>query len=313
MRVFLAGASGVIGRQLVPVLLAAGHEVTGTSRSERRVQELRALGAEGVVCDALDRDAVREAVAAAAPEAVIHQLTALPARIDPRTIARDFELNDRLRTEGTRILVDAAQAAGAKRILAQSIAFSYRAGPPGTLHGEEDPLIAAAEADSSYSRSAGALCALEETVLAANGIVLRYGYFYGPGAAIASDGSMADALRSRQFPIVGGGTGVWSFVQVHDAAEATLAALERGTPGTAYNVVDDEPARVSEWLPALAAAVGAKPPRRVPAWLARPLAGSYGVQVMTRAQGASNARAKQELGWAPACPSWREGFRTALG
>jgi 2-alkyl-3-oxoalkanoate reductase len=313
MRVFFAGATGVIGRQLMPLLLAAGHEVVGMTRSESRAEQLRGSGAEAVVCDALDRDAVHAAVAGAAPEAVIHQLTALPAQINPRTIRRDFELNDRLRSEGTGILVDAARAAGVERIVAQSIAFTYRPGQPGTLHVESDPLITAEEADQSYSRTAGAVCTLEQTVLGAGGIVLRYGYFYGPGSAVASDGSMAAALRSRQLPIVGSGGGVWSFVQIHDAAEATLAALERGTPGSVYNVVDDEPARVSEWAPALAAAVGAKPPRRVPAWLARLIAGSYGVSIMTSAQGASNAKVKRELGWTPRHASWRQGFTEALG
>ncbi len=313
MRVFLAGATGVIGRQLVPLLLAAGHDVTGTTRSQERAERLSATGARGVVCDALDRDAVHAAVAAARPEAVIHQLTALPAAIDPRTIRRDFVLNDRLRDEGTKILVDAAQEAGVQRILAQSIAFSYVPGPPGTLHSEEDPLLSAAQSDRSYARSAEAVRSLERTVRGAGGVVLRYGYFYGPGSAISGDGWTADLLRARRLPIIGGGTGVWSFVHVRDTAAATLAALERGTAGAAYNIVDDDPAPVAEWVPALAAAVGAKPPLRVPAWLARPLAGRYGVTVMTQQQGASNERAKRELGWTPADPSWREGFRTALG
>jgi len=312
VRVFLAGATGVIGRRLVPLLLADGHEVTGISRSPQRAAQLDALGVRGVVCDALDREAVRAAVAAARPEVVIHQLTSLPAAIDPRTIARDFELNDRLRSDGTRILVDAAREAGASRILAQSIAFSYRPGPPGTIHSEQDPLISAEEADRAYSRSAGAICALEESVLAADGIVLRYGYFYGPGAAISSDGSTGHLLKARRLPVVGGGHGVWSFIQIDDAAAATLAALHRGTPGSAYNVVDDDPAPVREWVPELARALGAKSPLKVPAWLARPLAGSYGVYVMTSAQGASNALAKRELGWQPKHSSWREGFKTAL-
>jgi nucleoside-diphosphate-sugar epimerase len=320
VRVFLAGATGVIGRQLVPVLLAAGHEVTGTTRSQERADQLSAAGVRGVACDALDREAVRKAIAAAQPEAVIHQLTALPAAIDPRTIERDFVLNDRLRDEGTKILVDAAQETGAKRILAQSIAFSYVPGPRGTLHGEDDPLLSAAQTDRSYARSAEAVRSLERTVRGGappakrvGGVVLRYGYFYGPGASFSRDGWTAELMRRRRLPVVGGGAGVWSFVHVRDAAEATLAALERGTAGAAYNIVDDDPAPVAEWVPALAAAVGAKPPRRVPAWLARPLAGRYGVTVMTRAQGASNERAKRDLGWTPAHPSWREGFKTALG
>ena len=312
MRIFLVGATGAIGRRLVPMLVAAGHEVTGATRSPERAAQLDAAGAHGVVCDALDREAVTAAVADARPEAVIHQLTSIPAAIDPRTMERDFELNDRLRSEGTRILVEAAQQVGASRILAQSIAFSYRPGPPGTIHVEEDPLITGAEAGRPYARSADAVRSLEETVLTAGGIVLRYGYFYGPGTAIARGGSTGEAVKARRLPVVGGGHGVWSFVHIDDAAAATVAALEHGTPGSAYNIVDDAPAEVREWIPALADALGAKRPLRVPAWLARPLAGAYGVRVMTEAQGASGARARQELGWTPAHLSWREGFKTAL-
>jgi nucleoside-diphosphate-sugar epimerase len=312
VRVFLAGATGAIGRQLVPRLIAAGHEVTGTTRSSQRAAQLEASGAKAVVLDALDRSAVHSAVAAAAPEAVIHQLTALPQRIDPRKVERDFVLNDRLRSEGTEILVTAAQAAGARRIIAQSISFFYAPGPPGTLHSESDPLLSAERAPAMMKRSTAAVETLERTVLGAGGLVLRYGYFYGPGTAIAADGSMGQDLARRRMPVVGGGTGVWSLIHIADAAEATVAALEHGAGG-AYNIVDDHPAKVAEWLPALAAAVGAPKPMRVPAWLARPLAGEYGVATMTAAQGASNAKAKAELGWTPTHPDWREGFRTALG
>lgn len=310
MRVFVAGATGVIGRRLVPMLLADGHQVTGMTRSQEKADALRAAGVEPVVADALDAQAVAGAVNAARPDAVIHQLTSLPPRIDPRTIARDFAMNDRLRSEGTRILVDAAQATGATRILAQSIAFAYAPGPAGTVHGEDDPLYL--DSPEPFRRSAHALHDLESTVVGAGGIALRYGYFYGPGSSISVSGSMGDDVARRRMPIVGRGQGVWSFVHVDDAARATVAALTRGAPG-AYNIVDDDPAPVVRWLPALAEALGAKKPRRVPAWLARPLAGSYGVTTMTRAQGASNKLAKRELGWAPEYPSWREGFRTALG
>ncbi|MGO9489535.1 MAG: NAD-dependent epimerase/dehydratase family protein [Solirubrobacteraceae bacterium] len=312
MRVFLAGATGVIGRQLVPMLLADGHELTGCTRSPQRARELRAAGAEAVVLDALEEPAMRAALRDARPDAVLHQLTALPPRIDPRTIERDFILNDRLRDEGTRILVEAAREAGASRILAQSIAFSYAPGPPGTLHDEQDPLLSEEQAGPSFRRSAAALRSLERTVLDADGLLLRYGYFYGAGSAISRSGSMVADVRRRRLPIVGGGRGVWSFIQVEDAARATVAALGSGGAG-AYNVVDDDPAPVAAWLPALARALGAKPPRRVPAWLARPLAGSYGVTVMTSGQGASNARARRELAWEPRYPSWREGFERALG
>ncbi len=310
MRVFLAGATGVIGRRLTPLLIAEGHEVTAMSRSAQRAEALRAMGAEPAVADALDAGAVDAALLAAQPEAVIHQLTALPRRIDPRKMERDFELNDRLRSEGTRILVQAAQAAGARRILAQSIAFAYAPGPPGSVHGEQDPLLS--EAPGSFARSLNAIAELERTVLGAEGVVLRYGYFYGAGSAISRTGSMAEDVARRRMPIVGGGGGVWSFIHVDDAARATVAALERAAPG-AYNVVDDEPAPVAAWLPALAAALGARRPLRIPAFVARFAAGSYGVSVMTEAQGASNERIKRELDWTPDYPSWREGFRGALG
>jgi nucleoside-diphosphate-sugar epimerase len=312
MRIFLAGATGAIGRQLLPLLAADGHDVVGTTRSPAKVDALRAAGAEPILLDALDPAAVRTAVAGACPDAVIHELTALPQRIDPRKMERDFALNDRLRSEGTRYLVEAAQAAGAKRIIAQSIAFAYAPGPPGTVHVEADRLLPASEAHKSYRRSAQAMADLEHAVLDADGLVLRYGYFYGPGTAIARTGSMGGDLARRRLPIVGRGSGVWSFVHVEDAAEATVAALSRGAPGT-YNVVDDEPAAVADWLPALADALHARRPLRVPALLARPVAGSYGVAIMTRAQGASNELAKRELGWQPRHPSWREGFRSALG
>jgi nucleoside-diphosphate-sugar epimerase len=310
VRVFLAGATGVIGRRLLPMLLAEGHRVTGMTHSRGKLEQLRAAGAEAVLADALDAEAVRARVSAAQPDAVIHQLTALPARIDPRRIARDFELNDRLRSEGTRILVEAAIAAGAGRIVAQSIAFAYAPGPANTIHGESDPLFV--DAPEPFRRSARAIAELERAVIEAGGLALRFGYFYGPGSAISARGSMGQDVARRRMPVVGRGDGVWSFVHVDDAARATVAALTRGASG-AYNVVDDEPAPVREWLPALAAALRAPPPRRVPVLLARLAAGSYGVATMTRAQGAGNGVAARELGWRPEHASWREGFRGALG
>jgi len=309
MRVLVAGATGAIGRALVPALLAAGHEAIAMCRSEASAEQARAAGAEVVMADALDAAAVGTAVAQARPAAVVNQLTALPKRIDPRRIERDFELNDRLRSEGSSILAGAARAAGAEKLIAQSIAFMYEPGPPGTLHGEDDPLIR--EPPPAFARTADAVKTLERTTLDAGGTVLRYGYFYGPGSAVAGDGSMAGELRRRRMPVVGRGTGVWSFVHVKDAAAATVAALT--APPGVYNITDDDPAPVSEWLPALAQAVGAPRPMRVPAFIARLAAGEYGVATMTQAQGASNARAKSELGWRPAHPSWREGFATALG
>lgn len=312
MRVFVAGATGAIGRQLVPQLLAEGHQVTGMTRSPQRARELQASGAEAAVADALDAQAVTAAVAAAQPEVVIHQLTAIPPRLDPRRIERDFELNDRLRTEGTRHLVGAAQAAGVRRVIAQSIAFIYAPGPAGTVHVESDPLISDEQAPQSFRRTAGAVRELERSTLAANGVVLRYGFFYGPGSGIAKDGSFAEDLARRRMPIVGGGAGVWSFIHVHDAARATVAALTHEGPAI-FNVVDDDPAPVAQWLPALALALGAPRPWRVPTFLARPLAGEYGVRTMTQSQGASNALAKRELDWQPRYRSWREGFQDGLG
>ncbi len=312
MRIFLAGATGVIGRRLVPQLLSAGHEVTGTTRSPERARELEASGAGAAVLDALDEAAVVAAVRAAAPQAVIHQLTALPAKIEPRRIERDFVLNDRLRSEGTRILLGAASEAGVERIIAQSISFSYAPGPPGTLHDERDPLLGESDSPPAFRRSALALRELERQVGEAGGLTLRYGYFYGPASAISPSGSMGRELARRRMPVLGAGTGVWSFVHVDDAATATLAALTRGAPG-AYNIVDDEPAAVAEWLPALARAIGAPAPLRIPVLLARPLAGAYGVATMTSAQGALNAKARRELDWTPRYPSWRQGFAEGLG
>ncbi len=310
MRVFLAGATGVIGRQLVPLLLADGHQVTASTRTPQKSEALRAAGVEAVVLDALDGVAVKAALKAAHPDVVIHQLTAIPARLDPRKIERDFVLTDRLRSEGTRLLVAAAQEAGAARVIAQSIAFAYAPGPPGTVHTERDPLILE-QAPKSFRRSAGALRDLEAAVLGASGTVLRYGYFYGPGSGISREGAIVRDLARRRLPIVGRGEGVWSFIHVEDAARATVAVLEREGPES-FNIVDDDPAPVAQWLPALAVAAGAPRPLRLPTVIARVVAGSYGVAAMTRSQGASNALARQALGWQPQYPSWREGFSAVL-
>jgi nucleoside-diphosphate-sugar epimerase len=310
VRVFVAGASGVIGRRLVPLLIAGGHQVTAMTRTPEKMSELSAMRAEPVLADGLDGAAVENAVVDARPDAVINELTSIPPRINPRRMERDFALNDRLRVEGTRHLVTAAQKAGARRILAQSIAFSYAPGPPGTVHSEQDPLFL--DAPPPFRRSALALDQLERAVLDVGGLVLRYGYFYGPGSAVSRAGSVGQDVIRRRLPIVGGGGGVWSFIHVDDAACATLMALNRGASG-AYNIVDDEPARVSDWLPHLAETLGVRRPRRVPALIARLAAGSYGVATMTRAQGASNELAKRELGWSPEYPTWREGFRRSLG
>ncbi|MEZ5076410.1 MAG: NAD(P)-dependent oxidoreductase [Solirubrobacterales bacterium] len=308
MRVFVAGASGVLGRPLLPKLLAAGHQVTGTTRRPERAAAIRAAGAEAVVCDALDAAALREAVLAARPEAVIHLLTALPQRYDPRS---DYlAATDRIRVEGTRNLLEAVTAAGARRVVAESIAFAYR--PEGSwVKGEDEPL---AGGPGKLGATFGAVAELERQVLAGQrfeGIVLRYGWLYGPGTYYDRGGQQAEEVERRRFPVVGKGTGTFSFLHVEDAADATLAALERGAPGT-YNVVDDEPAPLREWLPVYAAALGAGPPRRVPAWLARIVAGKDAAAAALAMRGAANAKAKRELGWEPGHPSWRQGFREAL-
>lgn len=308
MRIFLAGAAGAVGRRLVPMLVAAGHEVVGTTRSAARVPEVAALGAEPVVLDALDAAAVRDAVAAAAPEVLVHQLTALSGPIDLRHFERTFAATNRLRTEGTDNLLAAARAAGVRLVVAQSFAgwpADRTGGPVATEDAPFDP-------DPAAPQTLAAIRHLETAVAAYPGIVLRYGGFYGPGTSLAGDGGEVGALlRKRAFPLVGGGTGVWSFCHVTDAASATVVAIGRGTPGT-YAVCDDEPAPVAEWLPVLAARLGAPRPLRVPAWLVRPLLGAQGTLMMTASRGASNAKAKRELGWTPAYPSWREGFRTGL-
>ena len=310
MRVFVAGATGAIGRQLVPRLVAAGHEVHGMTRSESRQAMLSELGAVPVVADALDPDQVAEAVARARPEVIVHQLTAIGA-VDMRHFDRDFALTNRLRTEGTDHLLSAGQAVGVRRFVAQSNGAAPYARTGGAVKDEEDPL------DPTPAREMRAMVAairhLEEAVLGADwteGIVLRYGAFYGPGTSLAPGEQLFELIRKRKFPLVGDGAGVWSFIQIADAAEATLAAVEHGSRGV-YNVVDDDPAPVAEWLPALARTLGAKKPMRVPRFIGRLFAGEAGVVMMTDVRGASNAKAKRELGWHPAHPSWRQGFAAA--
>lgn len=301
----------MIGRRLLPMLRQAGHDVTAMTRSPGKAEQLRAAGAEPVVCDVFDAEALRDAVTAAAPEVLIHELTDLPPNIDPRKMEEQAAGNDRIREQGTRNLVDAALAAGARRIVAQSIAFAY--GPVGGLKSEDDPLFD--EAPWPWARSVKALHSLEDAVTKTEGIegvVLRYGFFYGPGSSYAQDGFWAGEVRRRRFPVVGRGSGVFSFIHVDDAAAATVAAAERGRPGI-YNVVDDDPAPMRDWLPAYAQAVGAKKPFRVPKLLARIVAGEYTTQMATELRGASNERAKRELGWAPRYGSWRQGFSEALG
>ncbi len=279
------------------------------TRREERAEEIRAAGAECAVCDVFDVGALNAAVAAAEPDAVIHALTALPPKFNPR---RDYLApTNRVRTEGTRNLLAAARAAGARRLVAESVAFFYRP-EGGWVKDEEAP--AYEEAPGNFRAAAAAVLDLERQVLGAegmDGIVLRCGWLYGPGTYYGADGSSAADVRKRRLPIVGAGTGTFSFVHVEDAAAAFVAALERGAPG-AYNVVDDEPAALAEWLPVYAEALGAKPPRRVPAWLARLVAGRAMAAAALTMRGAANAKAKRELGWQPAHPSWRQGFAASL-
>jgi nucleoside-diphosphate-sugar epimerase len=306
MHVFLAGASGAVGRSLIPLLTSNGHTVTGTTRTAGKADALRALGAEPVVLDGLDRAAVLQAVEAARPDAIVHQMTALAGLTDLRHVERSFAQTNRLRTEGIDHLLAAAQASGVERVIAQSYTGWPYARVGGPVKTEDDPLDP--DPPQQLRTTLAAIRHLEETTTRAGGVALRYGGFYGPGTGAAPGGEQWEAVRARKFPLVGDGGGVWSFCHVEDAAAATLAALERWTPGQLYNVCDDEPAPVREWLPALARAAGAKPPRHVPRWLARLLAGEHTVAMMCEIRGASNAKAKQQLGWSPRWPTWREGF-----
>jgi nucleoside-diphosphate-sugar epimerase len=317
MKVFVAGATGALGTQLVPQLVARGHEVVGMTRTASKQDELRALGARPVVVDALDPDAVAQAVASAEPEVIVHQLTALSGKMSLRDArhperAPMAQMTNRLRTEATDHLLAAGRAVGARRFVAQSFGSFRFTRTGGPLQTEADP------PDLDH-RQPGleAILYLEEAVTTIDwgeGLVLRYGGFYGPGTGIssASDAVMAGPIRKRRFPIVGGGGGVWSLIHIYDAAAATAIAVERGEPGI-YNIVDDEPAPVREWLPVLASELGAKPPRHIPRWLARLAAGEMATRMMTEAQGASNEKAKRELGWQLRYPSWRQGFAQGLG
>ena len=310
MRVFVAGGTGVMGRRLVPQLVARGHQVTATTTNAAKLDLLAQLGAAGVVMDGLDAAAVGEAVAAARPDSIVHQMTAIsPAHAgqpDIKHIDRWFATTNRLRTEGTDHLLAAAEAVGVSHFAAQSYASWNGIRTGGWVKTEEDPLD---PADGTIMHAgAVAIRHVEEAVLGAGGTVLRYGGFYGPGAT----DDQVELVRKRQFPLVGGGTGYSSWVHLDDAASATVLAVEQKVSGV-FNIVDDEPAPASEWLPYLAACAGAKPPMRVPRWLARLLAGDAAVTMMTEGRGFSNAKAKRELGWELRYPSWRQGFREGLG
>ena len=309
MRVFVAGASGVVGRRLVPQLVDRGHDVVATARTPENLETLRALGAEAVVMDGLDAASVGEAVATAEPEAVIHQMSALAGMSDLRRFDEEFALTNELRTRGLDHLLTASEAVGVRRFVAQSYTGWPNERVGGPVKTESDPLDP--DPPAQQRRSVEAIDYLERVVTAGpiEGVVLRYGSLYGPGTSMANE--YADLIRARKLPLVGDGAGVWSFIHVDDAAKAAVVAAEGGAPGV-YNIVDDDPAPVAEWLPYLAECLGARPPRHVPAWIARFAIGEVGVSMMTQIRGASNAKARRELGWEPAWRSWRKGFVSGL-
>lgn len=302
MKVFLAGGTGAVGRRLVPQLVAAGHEVVATTRHEDRQAQLWNLGARPAVMDGLDADSVGRAVAEAEPDVVIHQMTAI-AEFDLRHFDRTFAVTNRLRTDGTDHLLAAARATGVRRFVAQSYTGWPNTRTGGPVKTEADPLTD--DPPAQQRESLAAIKHLERAVAEApmESVVLRYGMFYGNGATP----EVFDTIRARRFPIVGDGGGIWSWIHTDDAASATVAALTRGSG--VYNIVDDEPAPIAELLPAIAEIIGAKPPRRVPVWLARPLAGEVAVSMLTQVRGSSNAKAKRELGWRPRWSTWRDGMR----
>jgi nucleoside-diphosphate-sugar epimerase len=320
MKIFVAGASGVLGRALVPQLVGRGHEVIGMTRSASKQDLVRSLGARPVVADGLDADAVAQAVASAEPEVIVHQLTALSGKLSARDMRHPERssmamMTNRLRTEATDHLLAAGRGAGARRFLAQSFTAFRWARTGGPVLTEADPVDD--NPPAALRAPLAGILHVERTVPTiewGEGLVLRYGGFYGPGTAIsrAPDAPMAAPIRKRWFPIIGDGRGVWSHVHIDDAAAATVAAVDRGEPGI-YNIVDDEPAPVREWLPVLASALNAKPPRRIPRWLGRLAAGEAATLMMTESRGASNAKAKRELGWQPRYASWRQGFAQGLG
>jgi len=308
MRIFVAGATGAVGRPLVPALVSAGHSVVGLTRTPAKAEEINRMGAEPVVADGLDAAAIRAAVASTKPDVVIHEMTDLAGVTDLRHFDRTFANSNRLRTLGTDLLLAAAREAGVQRFIAQSFCGWAFARTGSSVKAETDELDP--DPPQELRRTLEAIRYLERTVTASSspeGVVLRYGAFYGPGTGVF-DRTMLDQIRHRRVPLIGDGAGWWSFLHVEDAASATVMAVERGKPGNIYNIVDDEPVQVREWLPALAEMLGAKPPFHVPAWIARLLAGEHMVAMMTQVRAGSNAKAKQDLDWEPARPSWRQGF-----
>ena len=294
MRVLVAGATGVIGQQLVPQLAASGHDVVGVSR-ERGT-------------DLLDRQAVRRAVRTAEPDAIVHMATAIPAQINPKTMARDFALTNRLRTEGTRNLIDAAAQAGVKRLITQGLAYAYEPGKG--LADEDAPLWV--HPPAQFAPVLAAVVELEQLTREVNGLVLRFGQLYGPGSAFSPAGAYTEQVRAGKLPIAGNGESVLSFTHAADAASAIVAALDSDIAGV-LNIVDDTPVTIRDWLPAFAAMLRAPAPRYLPAAIVRLAVGGWGAAFMTKLRGASNARGKTKLNWRPLFASWTEGFTAEHG
>ena len=312
MRIFFAGASGVIGRVLLPRLVEQGHHVSAVTRSPHKLDALEAAGAEPVLCDVLDAERLRELVVAARPEVVLQHLTDLPQDLNPRKLKQAYEANNRVRGQGSANLVAAAEAAGARRYVAQNVSFLYRPAGPAVLD-EDAPLWT--DAPEPYGAMIRLHVDMERRIIENPhfaGLVLRYGFWYGPGTTFASDGYSARQVRKRRYPIVGDGGGLSQFVHVDDVAETTILAMTNGPPG-AYNIADDDPAPMRQWLPEYARAIGARPPRHVPVWLARLVVGGFVTMQATVMRGVSNEKAKRELDWKPKYASWREGFRAARG
>jgi 2-alkyl-3-oxoalkanoate reductase len=313
MRVFVAGSTGAVGKFLVPHLVQNGHEVVALVRDAQKAKALEVMGAQVALADALNKEELTAAIRRTEPEVIIHQLTALTGVGNFKKLDEEFALTNRFRTEVTDTMLAAARLVGTRRFIAQSFCgwpFAREGGPVKT---EEDPLDP--NPPASFSKILAAIRYLEDTVRKTTNLqalALRYGFFYGPGTGIAKDGLIVELVRKRRLPIVGDGAGIWSFIHISDVARATVAAVSHGDPGI-YNVVDDEPAPVSTWLPALAEAVGAKPPYKVPVWLGKLAIGGGGVSMMTKIRGGSNAKAKRELGWQLDYPSWRRGFVEGLG
>ena len=313
MKIFIAGATGAIGRRLVPLLVAQGHHVVASTRTPDKTGQLRTGGAEPVVLNGLDRDSVLRAVIESHPDVIVHQMTALGSMRTVKHFDRDFAVTNRLRTEGTEYLIAAARAAGTRNLVVQSYTGWPNIREGSRIKTENEPLDP--NPPQTMSRTLAAIRTMESLITNLSdiaGTVLRYGSLYGPGTSISPQGEIVKMVRQRQFPVIGNGSGVWSFIHVDDAAAATKIAIENERPGI-YNIVDDDPAEVSVWLPELARVIGAKPPRHIPAWLGRFAVGDSGVSMMTRIRGSSNAKARHILGWKPAYTSWRQGFLAVCG